>query len=116
MILFFQVAQKHRLQMLQHFAEHLKQAQGGKAAKQAAAEAVQVRQGGHGDLVESSFSSSFQMNIFTAVLSSLKCLADAKAKFGQEDVKKAAVELILGKSTSGWVWPEMSHVEPSQQH
>ena len=72
-LIFPLVAQKHRLQMLDHFAEHIKQAPSGKGN----AEAI-------------------QMNIFTAVLSSLKRLVDAKAQFGQEDVKKAAVNLILG--------------------
>ena len=78
-VIFPRVAQKHRLQMLEHFSEHLKQHQGNKrGGSVAAAEAI-------------------QMNIFTAVLSSLKGLVEAKAKFGQEDVKKAAINLILGK-------------------
>ena len=41
---------------------------------------------------------AIQMNIFTAVLASLKGLVEAKAKFGQEDVKKAALKLILGET------------------
>ena len=36
------------------------------------------------------------MNIFTAVLSSLKGLVDFKAKFLADEVKEAAVKLILG--------------------
>ena len=39
---------------------------------------------------------ALQMNIFTAVLSSLKGLVDFKAKFLADDVKEAAVKLILG--------------------
>ena len=80
-VIFPRAAQKHRLQMLEHFSEHLKQHQGNKrssGSSVAAAEAI-------------------QMNIFTAVLSSLKGLVEAKAKFGQEDVKKAAINLILGE-------------------
>ena len=36
-----------------------------------------------------------QTNIFTAVLSALKNLSELKGSLGQDDVKKAAVELIL---------------------
>ena len=39
---------------------------------------------------------ALQMNIFTAVLSSLKGLVDFKAKFLADEVKEAAVKLILG--------------------
>ena len=39
-----------------------------------------------------------QMNIFTAVLSSLKGLVEVKGKFGADEVKKAAINLILGES------------------
>lgn len=64
--------------MLQHFGEHLRQAQQGKANKM------------NGEAI--------QLNIFTAVLSSLKGLVDARANFiGQEEVMKAAVDLILGE-------------------
>ena len=73
-LVFSRVAQKHRLQLLEHFSEHIKQ-----ASVQKGAEAVPE-------------------NIFTAVLSSLKGLVEAKSKLGnQEDVKQAAVKLILGK-------------------
>lgn len=78
-LVFPRVAQKHRLQMLDHFSEHIKQ-QSSKSAKNAPiAEAI-------------------QMNIFTAVLSSLKGLVEAKTKLAQEDVKKAAVTLIIGRT------------------
>lgn len=35
------------------------------------------------------------MNVFTAVLSGLKGLNEAKTSFGQEDVKKSATNLII---------------------
>lgn len=68
--IFPRVANKHRLQMLEHFSECIKHA---KSARQ---EAV-------------------QMNVFTAVLSGLKGLNEAKTSFGQEDVKKSATNLII---------------------
>lgn len=68
--IFPRVANKHRLQMLDHFSECLKHA---KSVRQ---EAV-------------------QMNVFTAVLSGLRGLAETKSSFGQEDVRKAATNLII---------------------
>lgn len=56
--------------MLDHFAECIKHA---KSSRQ---EAV-------------------QMNVFTALLSGLKGLTEAKTSFGQEDVKKSATLLII---------------------
>ena len=83
-VVFPRVAQKHRLQMLQHFSEHIKQAQQTKTKNN------------HSDAV--------QLNIFTAVLSSLKGLVEAKAKFGgQEEVKNAAVSLIIGTVCDGFL-------------
>ena len=38
---------------------------------------------------------SVQTNIFTAVLSALRALSEQKSAFGQEDVKKAAADLVL---------------------
>lgn len=73
--IFPHVANKHRLQMLDHFAECIRHA---KSARQ---EAV-------------------QLNVFTAVLSGLKGLNECKATFGQEDVKKSATSLIVGTLTS----------------
>ncbi|GJQ66814.1 hypothetical protein Trydic_g18582 [Trypoxylus dichotomus] len=73
--IFPRVANKHRLQMLDHFTECIKHA---KSSRQ---EAV-------------------QMNVFTALLSGLKGLTEAKMNFGQEDVKKAAANLIIGALTS----------------
>nr|XP_022914802.1 HEAT repeat-containing protein 5B isoform X2 [Onthophagus taurus] len=73
--IFPRVANKHRLQMLDHFSECIKHA---KSSRQ---EAV-------------------QMNVFTALLSGLKGLTEAKMSFGQEDVKKAAANLIIGALTS----------------
>jgi len=71
--IFPHVANKHRLQMLDHFAECIRHA---KSSRQ---EAV-------------------QMNVFTAVLSGLKGLTEAKTTFGQEDVKKSAAALIIVSS------------------
>lgn len=73
--IFPKVANKHRLQMLDHFAECIKQA---KSNRQ---EAV-------------------QMNIFTALLFALKQLTDSKTSIGQEDVKKSATNLIVASLTS----------------
>lgn len=73
--IFPRVANKHRLQILEHFTECIKQS---KSTRQ---EAV-------------------QMNVFTALLSGLKGLIEAKASFGQEDVRKAATQLIIGALTS----------------
>uniref|UniRef100_A0A6B2ELW8 HEAT repeat-containing protein 5A n=1 Tax=Phlebotomus kandelakii TaxID=1109342 RepID=A0A6B2ELW8_9DIPT len=69
-LIFPKVANKHRLQMLDHFAECIKHA---KTTRQ---EAV-------------------QMNIFTALLSGLKGLTETKCNIGQEDVKKSATNLII---------------------
>lgn len=71
--IFPRVANKHRLQMLDHFAECIRHA---KSSRQ---EAV-------------------QMNVFTAVLSGLKGLTESKTTFGQEDVKKSAASLIIVSS------------------
>jgi hypothetical protein len=68
--IFPRVANKHRLQMLDHFGECIKHA---KSARQEA----------------------IQMNVFTAVLSGFKGLNEAKTAFGQEDVKKSATNLII---------------------
>ncbi|KAL0275721.1 UNVERIFIED_CONTAM: hypothetical protein PYX00_003499 [Menopon gallinae] len=73
--IFPRVANKHRLQVLEHFAECIKHA---KAARQ---EAV-------------------QMNLFTALLGGLRGLAEAKANFSQEEVQAAAVSLINASLTS----------------
>lgn len=67
--IFPRVANKHRIQMFDHFAECIKHA---KSSRQ---EAV-------------------QMNIFAALLSGLKGLNDSKSTIGQDDVKKSATTLI----------------------
>ncbi|XP_048732913.2 HEAT repeat-containing protein 5B-like isoform X6 [Ostrea edulis] len=74
-LVFPRVAHKHRLQMLQHFIECIKQAKS-------------VRQ------------QAVQMNIFTAVLCALKNLADAKESLGPDEVKKSAFNLIMGALSS----------------
>ncbi|XP_034942648.1 HEAT repeat-containing protein 5B isoform X2 [Chelonus insularis] len=74
--IFPRVANKHRLQMLDHFGECIKHAKSGRQ------EAIQI-------------------NVFTAVLSGLKGLNEAKTGFGQEDVKKSATSLIVSTLVSG---------------
>ena len=123
-LVFPRAAQKHRLQMLDHFSKLIKdQAKavdskgggGGWTIFQwsfkiiSLENAVRVR---HNIELSTNFSEALlnelchvsqnltaealQMNIFTAVLSSLKGLVDSKAKFLADDVKEAAVRLILG--------------------
>ncbi|KAM7078672.1 HEAT repeat-containing protein 5B isoform 3-T4 [Molossus nigricans] len=70
-VVFPHVSYKHRLQMLGHFAECVKQAKG-------------VRQ------------QAVQLNIFTAVLSALKGLAENKSTLGPEEVRKSALTLVMG--------------------
>ncbi|XP_050067874.1 HEAT repeat-containing protein 5B [Anopheles maculipalpis] len=74
-LIFPKVANKHRLQMLEHFGECIKHA---KSSRQ---EAV-------------------QMNIFTALLSGLKGLTETKTAIGQDDVRKSATNLIINALTS----------------
>lgn len=68
-LIFPRVANKHRIQMFEHFTECIKHA---KSLRQ---EAV-------------------QMNIFAALLSGLKGLNESKSTIGQEEVKKSATTLI----------------------
>uniref|UniRef100_A0A8D0HG90 HEAT repeat containing 5B n=1 Tax=Sphenodon punctatus TaxID=8508 RepID=A0A8D0HG90_SPHPU len=70
-VVFPHVSYKHRLQMLDHFAECVKQAKG-------------VRQ------------QAVQLNIFTAVLSALKGLSENKSTLGPEEVRKSALTLVMG--------------------
>lgn len=74
-LVFPRVAHKHRLQMLEHFNECIR------SAKSSRQQAVQI-------------------NIFTAVLCALRSLADTKTGFGQIEVRKAAVNLVLGALNS----------------
>ncbi|XP_044766090.1 HEAT repeat-containing protein 5B isoform X1 [Coccinella septempunctata] len=73
--IFPRVANKHRLQMVDHFTECIKHA---KSTRQ---EAV-------------------QMNVFTALLSGLKGLSETKANVGLDDVKKSITTLIMSALTS----------------
>ncbi|KAK9890049.1 hypothetical protein WA026_008857 [Henosepilachna vigintioctopunctata] len=73
--IFPRVANKHRLQMIDHFTECIKHA---KSTRQ---EAV-------------------QMNVFTALLSGLKGLSETKATVGLDDVKKSITTLVMGALTS----------------
>ncbi|XP_077993059.1 HEAT repeat-containing protein 5B-like [Glandiceps talaboti] len=72
---FPRVAQKHRYQMLEHFGECIKQA-------------------------KSSRQQAVQANIFTAVLSALKGLADAKGRLKSVDVQRIANSLIMSALTN----------------
>lgn len=74
-LIFPRVANKHRIQMFDHFAECIKHA---KSSRQ---EAV-------------------QMNIFGALLCGLKGLNESKSSIGQDDVKKSATSLIIGALVS----------------
>uniref|UniRef100_A0A8C4QZX9 HEAT repeat-containing protein 5A n=1 Tax=Eptatretus burgeri TaxID=7764 RepID=A0A8C4QZX9_EPTBU len=69
-VVFPHVSFKHRLQMLEHFAECIKQAKGSRQQ-------------------------AVQLNIFTAVLSALKGLAENKSPMGPEEVRRAALALVL---------------------
>lgn len=75
------VPNKHRLQMLLHFSDCVSSKPSG--SKQAAAQRL----------------SALQINIFTAVLNSLKSLADTKGEIGDEAVKKATLKLIMDTLT-----------------
>ncbi|XP_063696087.1 HEAT repeat-containing protein 5B isoform X3 [Culicoides brevitarsis] len=74
-LIFPRAANKHRLQMVTHFTECIKNS---KSSRQ---EAV-------------------QMNIFTALLCGLKGITDAKAVIGQDDVKTNVTNLIISGLTS----------------
>ncbi|KAJ8926889.1 hypothetical protein NQ314_020740, partial [Rhamnusium bicolor] len=73
--IFPRVTNKHRVQMLDHFAECIKH-------------------------VRSTRQEAVQMNVFTALLSGLKGLTETKVTLSQEDIKKSAVNLIIGALTS----------------
>lgn len=64
------VPSKHRLQMLKHFGDCVNQAKGPRQQ-------------------------AMQMNIFTALLCSLKQLAEQKGSIETDEVRKAALNLIL---------------------
>merc|ERR1719414_243794 len=75
-LVFPRAAVKHRVQMLDHFTQHLK---------------VNQNQAGN------SRSEAINANIYAAVLASLKGLVDVKAKtLGNEEVKKFAMNIIMG--------------------
>ncbi|XP_022815193.1 HEAT repeat-containing protein 5B isoform X1 [Spodoptera litura] len=68
--IFSRAANKHRQQMLEHFAECIKMSKG---ARQ---EAIQI-------------------NVYTALLLALRTLAELKSSLGQEAVKNIATELVI---------------------
>lgn len=69
------VPNKHRLQMLLHFSECVN--------KQANSKANAANR------------QALQINIFTAVLGSLKSLAETKGEIGDEPVRKATLKLVM---------------------
>ncbi|XP_063832708.1 HEAT repeat-containing protein 5B-like [Ostrinia nubilalis] len=69
-LIFARAANKHRQQMLEHFAECIKMSKGPRQ------EAIQV-------------------NVYTALLLALRTLAEQKSSLGQEAVKTVATELII---------------------
>ncbi|XP_057651452.1 HEAT repeat-containing protein 5B [Diorhabda carinulata] len=73
--IFPRVTNKHRVQMLDHFTECIKH-------------------------VRSTRQEAVQMNVFTALLSALKGLTETKVNINQEDIKKSAVNLIIGAIVS----------------
>jgi len=68
--------------MLEHFGQHLRQPQPSSQSSSSS----------------SAFSrpEAISVNIFAAILSAMRSLADAKSKLGQDDIKKAAAAIILG--------------------
>lgn len=71
------IPNKHRLQMLLHFFDCLNSKQAGSSKGTTSRQAA------------------LQINIFTAVLSSLKSLAEAKSDIGDEQIKKATLKLVM---------------------
>lgn len=69
------VPNKHRLQMLTHFSDCIN--------KQATSKANAANR------------QALQINIFTAVLSSIKSLAETKSEIGDEPVRKATLRLVM---------------------
>lgn len=79
---FPRAAVKHRGQMLEHFGQHLKAASQGQGASDARAEAI-------------------SLNLYAAILASLRGLVEAKAKsLGSDEVKKTAVAIVVGGLTA----------------
>ncbi|XP_072933477.1 HEAT repeat-containing protein 5B [Epargyreus clarus] len=72
---FARAANKHRQQMLEHFAECVKMSKGTRQ------EAIQI-------------------NVYTALLLALRTLAEQKSSLGQEAVKNAATDLIIAGLSS----------------
>uniref|UniRef100_A0A1I8JIY2 HEAT repeat-containing protein 5B n=1 Tax=Macrostomum lignano TaxID=282301 RepID=A0A1I8JIY2_9PLAT len=74
-VVFPRVNHKHRQQMLNHFGECIRQAR-------------------------SSRQQAIQVNIFTAVLSAMKKLAESRSPFGDAELRTLAVSLILDSLSS----------------
>ncbi|CAG9112634.1 unnamed protein product [Plutella xylostella] len=74
-LVFARAANKHRQQMLEHFAECIKMSKGSRQ------EAIQI-------------------NVYTALLMALKTLAEMKLSLGQDSVKTVATEMIMAGLSS----------------
>lgn len=86
-VVFPRVAQKHRLQMLEHFGQHLRQPPVTSQSSSSSSPTLSKPE-------------AININILAAILSALRGLVEGKAKLGQDDIKKAAAMLILGCLTS----------------
>ncbi len=69
--------------MLDHFGQHLRQPHAASQSSSASSTSV-------------SRPEAICINIFAAILSALRGLAEGKSKLGQEDIKKSAAAIILG--------------------
>ena len=76
--------------MLDHFGQHLRQPQ---PTSQSSSSTTTF-----------SRPEAISINIFAAILSALRSLAEAKSKLGQDDIKKAAAAIIIGMSNTLTVW------------
>jgi hypothetical protein len=74
-LMYPKVPHKHRLQMLIHFSDCIQ--------KQSTAKA------------NAACKQALQINVFTAVLGSLKCLAETKTELGDEPIRKATLKLVM---------------------
>lgn len=84
-LVFPKVAHKHRLQILDHFSQHLRRLQSAAAGNSSSSNSNQSAVALHG-------------NIVAALLAGVRGLVHAKVSLtGQEDVKKALTSIIFGE-------------------
>ena len=79
--------------MLDHFGQHLRQPQ---PSSQSSSSTTTF-----------SRPEAISINIFAAILSALRSLAEAKSKLGQDDIKTAAAAIIIGMSNTLTVWIQL---------